>query len=100
MDILSTVKTKPSALHELMITLGGVALLFAASQVEIPLYPVPVNLQTVVVMLIGLTYTPRRALESHLIWLGLAAVGLPVLSGFGGGLPHFTGPTAGYLVGV
>lgn len=99
MDILSTLKTKSSVLQEILLTLGGVALLFAASQIEIPLKPVPINLQTVAVMLMGLTYTPRRALESHLIWLGLAAAGAPVLSGFAGGLSYFAGPTLGYLMG-
>lgn len=96
---LSTIKSKSTVLNELMVIMGGVVLLFAASQVEIPLKPVPITLQSVAVMLIGLTYTPRRALESLLIWLGLATAGLPVLSGFAGGLTHFTGPTLGYLVG-
>ncbi|MBY0293402.1 MAG: biotin transporter BioY [Alphaproteobacteria bacterium] len=82
-----------------MIVFGGVVLLFAASQIEIPLEPVPITLQTVAVMLIGLTYTPRRALESFLMWLGLAAAGLPVLASFKGGLSYLTGPTFGYLVG-
>ncbi len=99
MQILSTIKSKSTALNELMVVLGGVMLLFAASQVEIPLKPVPITLQSVAVMLIGLTYTPRRALESLMIWLGLAAAGFPVLNGFAGGLTHFTGPTLGYLVG-
>jgi len=74
-------------------------LLFAASQIEIPLYPVPITLQTVAVMLIGLTYSPRRALEAHVVWLGAAALGLPVLSDFRGGLPCFVSPTGGYMLG-
>jgi biotin transport system substrate-specific component len=103
MEFLSTILSKSieksKNLNDVLVVLGGAMLLFAASQVEIPLKPVPMNLGTVAVMLIGLTYTPRRALEAHLIWLGLAAVGLPVLSGFGGGIACFSGPTAGYLVG-
>ena len=99
MQILSTVKSKSTVLNELMVVFGGVLLLFAVSQVEIPLKPVPINLLTVGVMLIGLTYTPRRALESHLAWIGLAAAGLPVLAGFSGGLDRLAGPTAGYIVG-
>ncbi len=99
MQILSTIKSKITTLNELMVVFGGVALLFAASQVEIPLKPVPINLLTVGVMLIGLTYTPRRALESHLVWIGLAAAGFPVLAGFSGGLDRLCGPTAGYIVG-
>ena len=66
MEILSTIKSKSKSLNEIMVVLGGVILLFAASQVEIPLQPVPITLQTVAVMLIGLTYSPRRAVESHL----------------------------------
>ena len=99
MKFLFDAKSKANVWYELMVVLGGVLLLFAASQVEVPLKPVPITLQTVAVMLIGLTYTPRRALESHLIWLGLGAVGVPVLSGFAGGLAYFTGPTAGYMAG-
>lgn len=99
MEFLSAIASKSKAFNELLVVLGGVMLLFAASQIEINIKPVPINLQTVAVMLIGLTYTPRRALESHLIWLGLGAVGLPVFSGFGGGLIHLTGPTLGYLLG-
>lgn len=99
MLFLSDANSKTKVLSELMVVLGGVLLLFAASQIEIPLKPVPITLQTVAVLLIGLTYTPRRALEAHLIWLGLAAVGLPVLSGFAGEIGYFGGPTFGYLVG-
>jgi biotin transport system substrate-specific component len=99
MNVLSMIKSKSKSLNEIMVVLGGVALLFAASQVEIPLKPVPITLQTVAVMLIGLTYSPRRAVESHLIWIGLGAIGFPVFSGFAGGISVLVGPTAGYLVG-
>ena len=99
MQILSTIKSKSSVLNELMIVMGGALLLFAASQVEIPLKPVPITLQSVAVMLIGLTYTPRRALEALLLWIGLGAAGVPVLSGFAGGVACLGGPTLGYLVG-
>lgn len=99
MDILSTIKSKSTVLNELMVVFGGALLLFAVSQVEIPLKPVPINLLTVGVMLIGLTYTPRRALESHLVWIGLAAAGFPVLAGFLGGIDRLFGPTGGYIAG-
>jgi len=99
MKFLSDVKSKTTAWTDLFVIFGGVFLLFAASQVEIPLKPVPINLLTVGVMLIGLTYTPRRALESHLVWIALAAAGFPVLAGFSGGLDRLVGPTMGYIVG-
>lgn len=99
MDILSTAKTRSSALRDILLTLGGVVLLFAASQIEIPLHPVPITLQTVAVMLIGLTYTPRRAVEVHLLWIGLGAIGLPVFAGGGAGFVKVLGPTGGYMAG-
>jgi biotin transport system substrate-specific component len=97
--LFQVISAKSKSLTDLWIVLGGVALLFAGSQIEIPVQPVPITLQTVAVMLIGLTYSPRKAFEAHLLWLGLACVGLPVLSGFGSGFAHLTGPTAGYLIG-
>lgn len=84
---------------EMLYLVGGIVLLFAAAQIDIPLKPVPVTLQTVAVMLIGLTYSPRRALQAHLGWLGLAGLGFPVLTGFKGGIMSFVGPTGGYLAG-
>lgn len=99
MNILSAIKLNSKSVNEIMVVLGGVVLLFAASQVEIPLRPVPITLQTVAVMLIGLTYSPRRAVEAHLIWLGLGAMGFPAFAGFAGGMNVLAGPTAGYLIG-
>ena len=74
MNFFTDAKTKSSLWAELLVVFGGVALLYAASQIEIPLHPVPITLQTVAVMLIGLTYTPRRAVESHLLWIGLGSI--------------------------
>lgn len=99
MAFLVAIKTKSKTLNDVLAVLGGVVLLFAASQVEIPLKPISITLQTVAVMLIGLTYTPRRALESHLIWIGLGAIGCPMFYGFSGGMGVLVGPTAGYIAG-
>ena len=82
-----------------MVVGGGVILLFAASQVEIPLEPISITLQTVAVMLLGLTYSPRRALAAHLVWIGLGGMGFPMFYGFSGGLDILVGPTAGYIMG-
>ncbi len=100
MNLFSQTHTKLTAWQNVLLVFGGAILLFAASQIEIPLKPVPITLQTVAVMLIGLTYSPRRALEAHLLWLGAAAAGLPVLSGFASGIPYLVGPTGGYFVGM
>lgn len=99
MEILSAIKQKSKSLNDVMVVLGGVILLFAASQIEIPLHPVPITLQTVAVMLIGLTYSPRRAVEALLLWIGLGVLGFPMFCGFSGGAHILVGPTAGYIVG-
>jgi len=98
--MLAHTQAKLAFWQNILVVFGGAILLFAASQIEIPFKPVPITLQTVAVMLIGLTYSPRQALETHLLWLGAAAVGLPVLHGFDGGIPHLLGPTGGYLLGM
>lgn len=77
----------------------GAMLLFAAGQISIPLKPVPIVLTTVGVMLIGLLYTRKTAIYTLLTYMAAGAVGLPVFQGFAGGLRHFSGPTAGYIVG-
>ena len=95
------VKTQSNSLFliEFFTVAAGAVLLFAASQVEISLHPVPINLQTVAVMLIGLILSPRQGLKAYLLWFGMGAAGFPVLSGFGCGIAHFAGPTGGYLLG-
>ncbi len=77
----------------------GVMLLFACSQIQISLKPVPITLHTVAVMLIGLTYRPRQAFEVVLAYLLLGAVGMPVFHDFSGGYIHLFGPTGGYFAG-
>ncbi|MFD1199682.1 biotin transporter BioY [Brucella gallinifaecis] len=75
----------------------GTLVLAISSQIEVPMIPVPITLQTLVVPLIGALYGWRLGLATVLAWLGQAMIGLPVLAGGAGGLPHFAGPTAGYL---
>jgi len=77
----------------------GVMLLFACSQIQIPLKPVPITLQTLAVMLIGLTYRPRQAFEAVFVYLLLGAIGTPVFSNFSGGYANLVGPTGGYFLG-
>lgn len=61
--------------------------------------PVPITLQTMGIMLAGLILGPRRGALAVLVFLGLVAVWLPLLSGGRGGLGVFAGPSAGYLAG-
>ncbi|OZI74089.1 biotin transporter BioY [Bordetella genomosp. 12] len=68
--------------------------------IPLPGIPVPVTLQTLGVMLAGVMLGPWRGAAACLLYLALAAVGLPVLPGGRGGLGVFAGPTGGFLVGM
>lgn len=75
----------------------GTFILALTSQVEVPMVPVPITLQTLVVPLIGALYGWRLGMLTVLAWLGEAAIGMPVLAGGSGGILAFVGPTGGYL---
>lgn len=75
----------------------GTLFLALSSYVEVPMLPVPVNMQTFAVVLVGALYGWRLGALTIIAWLAEAAVGLPVLSGGAAGAHHFVGPTAGYL---
>lgn len=68
--------------------------------IPMPLVPVPLTLQTLVVMLAGLMLGPRAAGLAVLLYVVLAAIGLPVLPGARGGLAVLVGPTGGFLLGM
>lgn len=101
-DISSNVSMPVSrdahAVRQLALVLGGTAVLAASSYVSIPMQPVPVSLQTFAVLMVGALYGWRLGGLTVLAWLLEAAVGMPVLAGGKGGLAHFFGPTAGYLL--
>ncbi|GGI80520.1 biotin transporter BioY [Polymorphobacter multimanifer] len=77
--------------------LAAVALLALASQVSFPLGPVPLSLQSLAVLVIGVWLGPRLGAAVVVGWLALAAAGLPVLAEGKSGLG---GPTLGFLVAM
>ena len=85
----------------LIIILGSLALTISA-KVKIPFYPVPMTMQTFVVMLLGLAFGYKIGLATVSLYLFEGIAGLPVFSNSpekGVGLVYFTGPTMGYLIG-
>jgi biotin transport system substrate-specific component len=68
--------------------------------IPLPAIPVPITLQTLGAMLAGAMLGPVRGALACLLYLALAAIGLPVLPGGRGGLGAFLGPTGGFLVGL
>lgn len=89
-------QARPMAWKAAAVAIGTVVLALA-SYIEVPLVPVPVNMQTLAVTLIGALYGWRLGALTVVAWLVEAAMGLPVLSGGAAGAHHFVGPTAGYL---
>lgn len=81
----------------LMVLAASIALAVSA-KVQVPFWPVPMTMQTFVVLMIGLHFGPRLAGLSVLAYLAEGAAGLPVFS-TGAGIAFLAGPTGGYLAG-
>ena len=75
------------------------ALTAVGALIVIPIGPVPIVLQNLFVMLMGLLLGPRWGLAGVGVYLLAGALGLPVFAGGTSGLARFAGPTGGYLVG-
>ena len=83
------------------IILGSIALTISA-KIKIPFYPVPMTMQTFVVLFLGLSLGYKIGLASVSLYLFEGIIGFPVFSNSpekGVGLIYFTGPTMGYLIG-
>ena len=87
-----------SIIGKLIFLLLGVAILSLSAHFKVPFYPVPMTLQTLVVLLIGMSYGLHLGGATILSYLLLGAFGAPVFSG-GVGFVYLVGPTGGYLVG-
>lgn len=95
-------QTQQSWLYRTGMVALGVMLLVASSKIQIPLYPVPVTMQTFVLLVMSFAYGWRLAVTTVLCYFGLGALGLPVFSGTpekGIGLAYMLGTTGGYLMG-
>jgi biotin transport system substrate-specific component len=78
--------------------LVGTAILAASAKVSVPMWPVPMSMQTYALLIIGALYGSRLGLATVLAYLAEGAMGLPVFAN-GGGIQHFVGPTGGFLLG-
>jgi biotin transport system substrate-specific component len=86
----------------LFIALMGSIILAISSKIKIPFYPVPMTMQTLIVLMIGVGFGWKLGVTTVALYLFEGIIGLPVFSGApekGVGLVYFTGPTMGYLLG-
>tara|TARA_B100001057_G_scaffold339532_1_gene340335 strand:+ start:303 stop:890 length:588 start_codon:yes stop_codon:yes gene_type:complete len=85
-------------LSSIILIVTGTVLLTLSAKVAVPFYPVPMTLQTLLVLFIGLTYGRILAPLTVALYLFQGAIGLPVFAN-GGGVVYLLGPTGGYLIG-
>ena len=86
----------------LLLALIGSIILAISSKIKIPFYPVPMTMQTLVILIIGVGYGWKLGVVTVGLYLFEGMIGLQVFSGSpekGIGLVYFTGPTMGYLLG-
>ena len=89
-------------IKSLFIVLVGTIILAISSKIKIPFYPVPMTMQTLVILIIGIGFGWKLGMATISLYLFEGIIGLPVFSGTpekGVGLIYFTGPTMGYLIG-
>jgi biotin transport system substrate-specific component len=82
-----------------LMILSAVAAMVVGGQIDIPMHPVPMTLQSLSVLLAGLVLGPVSGVIAVLVYFLLAVIGLPVLSEGAHGTAPFIGATAGYLYG-
>jgi biotin transport system substrate-specific component len=101
-DVLWPAPGVPRPLRALLLALLGSALLTISAKLEVPFYPVPMTMQTLAVLVLGIAFGARLGAATVLLYLAEGAVGLPVFAGtpeLGIGIAYMMGPTGGYLAG-
>jgi biotin transport system substrate-specific component len=81
------------------LVVAATALLAVSSKIQVPFYPVPMTMQSLVVLVIGAAFGWRLGALTLIAYLAEGAMGLPVFAGAKAGLGYMAGPTGGYLVG-
>ena len=101
MELIKNFKEN-SLVKNLFLAILATLLLAVSSKIKIPFWPVPMTMQTFVVMLIGILFGWKLGLFTVSLYLMEGIAGLPVFAGTpekGMGIVYFTGPTMGYLLG-
>ena len=101
MELVKFTQNSKILKYVLITILGSIALTISA-KIKIPFYPVPMTMQTFVVLFLGLSFGYKIGLATVGLYLVEGIFGLPVFSNSpekGIGWIYFTGPTMGYLIG-
>ena len=95
-------KSQSQIIKSLLVIFLGSIVLAISAKIKIPFYPVPMTMQTFVVLFLGISFGYKIALATVSLYLLEGILGLPVFSNSperGIGLTYFMGPTMGYLIG-
>ena len=101
MELAKNIK-QTKLLKYIFLALIGTIILAISSKIKIPFYPVPMTMQTLVVLSVGVILGWKLGLVTIMLYLFEGLIGLPVFAGTpekGIGITYFTGPTMGYLLG-
>ena len=101
MELVKNLKTSKIIKYAFIALIGSI-ILAISSKIKIPFYPVPMTMQTLVVLAIGALFGWKLGIATISLYLFEGIIGLPVFAGTpekGVGLVYFTGPTMGYLLG-
>lgn len=94
--------TSSKILRGVILAITGSILLTISAKISVPFYPVPMTMQTLVVLALGMALGSRLGVATVLLYMAEGAIGLPVFSGTpekGLGLAYMMGTTGGYLLG-
>ena len=101
MELVKTISNN-KVIKIFLISLLGSILLTISAKIKIPFYPVPMTMQTFVVLFLGISFGYKVGIITIILYLLEGIVGLPVFSNSpekGIGIAYFVGPTMGYLIG-
>jgi len=85
--------------RNILLVLAGTALIAVSAKINVPMFPVPMTMQTFAILVIGMAYGWKLGGATVIAYLAEGVMGLPVFAGPGAGPAYMMGPTAGYLVG-
>ena len=77
----------------------AVALMVVGAAISIPIGPVPISLQSLFALIIGIVLGKRLAPLAMIIYIAAGLMGLPFFAGFRGGPQYIISPTFGFIMG-
>ena len=78
---------------------AAITSILAQISIPLPFRVVPFTMQILAVTLAGFLLGPKKAFISQIVYIFMGLIGLPVFTGFKGGIDVILGPTGGFIIG-